>query len=266
MKVSELFESSEERSVHSRVYRVLNDFALNRMKLDAETKSAARYEASNDRFWTSYVDEVTRAVEKYLNDPSDERLDEVFDAFVNCVEQISEKIVDHYSNSWNHAPGYKKPAKLEYPSVENIRDREMIAVLHTALPEFKVMHDEHQAVKKEEAKQHLATKTKNASNPEMIQKCAAYLNKLWPTAFSTKDVRRMQRKPKLYTDWFTVDQIKAFSDGASIVSAFKTDRDRLEWVLDSSHKFPKDYDLFAHIINTPALRKKLVPLLKPTTT
>jgi hypothetical protein len=76
----------------------------------------------------------------------------------------------------------------------------------------------------------------------------------------------MQRKPKLYTDWFTEDQIKAFSDGASIVAAFKTDRDRLEWVLDSGRGFPKEYDLYAHIINTPALRKKLVPLLKPTTT
>jgi hypothetical protein len=142
----------------------------------------------------------------------------------------------------------------------------MIAVLHAALPEFKVTHDEHVAVNKEEAKQHLAAKTKTASAPEMLQKCAAYLTKLWPTAFSTKDVRRMQRKPKLYTDWFTEDQIKAFSDGASIVAAFKTDRDRLEWVLDSAHKFPKDYDYFAHIINTPALRKKLVPLLTVSTT
>jgi hypothetical protein len=259
MKVLELFESSEEKSVHARVYRAVLAFALSRIKVDAETRSAANYEAENDRFWSSSVDEVTHQVEKYIADPSDDRLEYLLDAFVECVDQISDKIVSYYSNAWNHEPGFKKP-KVTYPSVEDIRDTEMIKVLHTAVSEFKVSHDVHQNEKKAEKK--AFTKARNEKvTPEFLQQTGAFLSKKWSAAFAKPSIKEMQRKPAYWTDWFTVEQIKAFKTPADVEAAFKTDRDKLEWVLNSGRGFPKDYDLMAYIINTPAIAKKLVPLI-----
>lgn len=261
MKVAELFESSEGKSVHARLYHAVTNFALKRMKVDPEMRHDMQYEAENDRFWSSSIDEVTHTAERYMQNPTDDHLDAVYDAVVEAVDRVSSKVVNYYSNSWNHAPGYTKPKKLEYPDVEKITDKEILAVLHAAVPEFKVAHTEHQEAEKAEKKAALKSKTE-AATPELIQKCATFLNGKWNAAFQKPSVKEIQRKPNWWTDWWTVEQIKAFKTPADVEAAFKTERDRLEYVLDAGRGYPKEYDLYLHILNTPALLKKLLPLIK----
>lgn len=280
MKVRDLFEGIKV-DVHARLYNALNAFALSQMKVPGEIRSDMEEEAKNDRFFTSSIDEAVRAVEQYTKDNSPENLDSVMEAFIEAVDQICGKIKRYYSNRMNFGDGYKIPKAMDLRSLhadpdsldqtespgisypdphETLRDETMMEVLRAALPEFKAAHDEHVAYKKKREKEVHDARTA-AATPEALQRCAEYLIKKWPAAFDEKQIRGMQKKPKLWTDWFTLDEIKAFKEPVDVQRALKTDFARLEWVLDSGRGFHKEYNLFMHIIKVPALRKKLVALI-----
>lgn len=70
-----------------------------------------KYEAENDRFWTSSFDGAHRAIEKFADGRND--LDDVADYVGDAFDEVIAKIFDHYSNQWNHAPGTKLPQLKE---------------------------------------------------------------------------------------------------------------------------------------------------------
>jgi hypothetical protein len=171
-------------------------------------------------------------------------------------------MIEYYSNKWNHAPGYQKPAKLEFNS-EDISDKEIIAAIHLAVPGFKEHHEG--VVKADMDKQKAAEKTHIASvTPEAIKAVADYINKHWADAYGPKMQARLTKNAKQYDMPEGVykseqDILNAFKDFTVSGVKYKPQKAAFEWVWMGD--YPGAPEEIGTVYRTPALFKKVIPLI-----
>lgn len=247
MKVQDLFES---RINHGNVVRAVIRLALQHLVANPKIKQdAAEQIRDSDQFWSSYIDEVTSELQRFIEGRI-EGYETMLDAMANALDEVGQNMVEFYKDKNNHAPGADfGKSGLDLHSLHATPDK-LLQTKDRNLLSFDV----------ESIDDNVMLDALAAAAPERIQELADLLIKKWPLAFTDKEALKMKKKPLLWDDWFTHAQINAFKTGADVEKALK-EVDKLNWVLDTGKGFPKNYDLFTHIIGVPALRKKLVSLI-----
>lgn len=211
MKVSELLVESKQLSFPA-LQKVIYDFVLKKMKLPAAVKSDASHEVKDDRFWTSYFDRVLKYAEQ-------ENIDKLEDAILDAVVDVSAKIVDHYGDAMNHAPGYK-PVKLEELDDGSVSRKDFADMIELMLPGYK----EKEKSAKREAKKVADAKYKKKMaeiTPDALKQVATALNTInsgfdiWTTWLKSDDLE------ELTYNLATIDELKKIKSGNDAKALFK---------------------------------------------
>lgn len=143
-----LNEGVKQGDSNNAVYNLV----LANLKTDKDTLSDIKDKMFNtDTFWVSDLDQVNKA----LNMSVDQAIEEIFMA----AESIGDSIKDHYHDAWNHAPGYKKPSKLEFSS-DDISYNDALEVVKKLNP---AIYDKHVA------DQEASRKAASAKQKELIK-------------------------------------------------------------------------------------------------
>jgi hypothetical protein len=140
MRISELFESQSDvpEVSHTKVTSAIYSLALKYFDASASIKNdAKRLMSSTDEFFSHSIDDVTDqldgfytdAFEGIYNDP-----EELFATIEDAVNDVIQNMKGYYSNSQNHAPGYK-PQKFEFHEPVEI-PRNVIKKEFAVVPDF----------------------------------------------------------------------------------------------------------------------------------
>ena len=134
-----LTEGVSQGDANNAVYNLV----LAHLQTDKNTMSDIKDKMFNtDEFWTSELDDVSKGFSRSV--------DEAIDAIFVAADAIGDSIKDHYGNAWNHEPGYKKPAKLDFSS-DDIPYDEALETVKKLAPDLYEKHVEDQAAAKKAA-------------------------------------------------------------------------------------------------------------------
>lgn len=192
MKVTELFESSpviKQGEVNSIIYAL----AQKLIKTDANTKaSIAALLRDTDQFWVSELDDVTRELEKL---PKRTGLEQFYDAVDAAVDAVLHSMVEYYTDSANHEPGYKVP-KISKPEHVQVP----VGVIDKAFSKFQVLADKVKSEKDatKAAKTKDAEKLKAALTPTAIAAIAKIADAAFVKVISEAGLAKIAKSPKRY--------------------------------------------------------------------
>jgi hypothetical protein len=145
-------ESAPPEVSHTKVVSAIYSLALKYFKAPEQIKSnVKRLISSTDEFFSDSIDDVTDKLDEFYtdafegiyNDP-----EELFDTIEDAVNDVIEIMNGYYSNSQNHAPGYK-PQKFEFHEHVEI-PRNVIKKEFATVPDFTRMMKANDAALKAE--------------------------------------------------------------------------------------------------------------------
>lgn len=222
MKLAILLESAKQGDINKLVY----DLVLKHIKTDKATLADIKHNMdSTDQFWTDELDNVAKELNRSIDDGAE--------AIFQALEDVGNQITDHYSNAWNHEPGYKKPSTLSFDS-EDVTFEEVMQGIEKLMPELFKAHTERVATaKKESVDKHKALiKSVQPLIPHLADAIAKVYAKAWNNTleYYKKHLNDPLIK-SLIANEYQIKDLKAFKSGvefANHIRATGSERDLRE--------------------------------------
>ena len=228
----------------------------------------AKHEAENDTFWVNEFDDAHKDFEN-------EDVDSLIDSLSQSIEAVSNSIVDHYSDSMNHAPGYKA---IKLKAIENVPEKDLMAMIQSIDPKMIERDAEEKQKATEKSAAASAEQKKHAT--ERIEDIAKVLKKYeaagWKEFFRAIKIELKGRNKSYAKDYFpkgtTIEQVEAIKSEADMKALFTKPTDLVQALTDSIFNLPGSIKLsneesylagLAYVVSKNAsLSKKIVALFK----
>ncbi len=88
-----------------------------------DAEDATHLARESDQFWVDEFDSMYRAIRR------NNRRYQPYDEVAGAIEQVSDAIINYYSNAWNHRPGYQPPRGLKIVDFTMPTDAELDAII-----------------------------------------------------------------------------------------------------------------------------------------
>jgi hypothetical protein len=217
-----LTEAVKQGDSNTAVYNLV----LANLKTDKDTLSDIKDKMFNtDTFWVSELDQVNKA----MNTSVDQAIDEIFMA----ADAIGDSIKDHYHDAWNHAPGYKKPSKLDFSS-DDISYNDALEVVKRLNPAIYDKHvADHEAARKAaSAKQKELIKALQPLLPALAQSIIHSFDTAWNNYFKWLKANPNSLETKNFIEDRKIDLTK-LKNGKELAQAVKAAETDEEWMHDT---------------------------------
>lgn len=216
--------------------KAVYNLVLANLKTDKDTLSDIKDKMFNtDTFWVSEFDHVNKA----MNASVDQAIDEIFMA----ADAIGDSIKDHYNDAWNHAPGYKKPSKLEFSS-DDISYNDALEVVKKLNPAVYDKHvADHEAARKvASAKQKELIKALQPLLPALAQSIIHSFDTAWNNYFKWLKANPNSFETKNFVEDRKLDLSK-LKNGKELAQAVKAAESEDEWMHDTYETLVNGDDL-----------------------